>query len=113
MVVGAKVCELTDGFLWFVCGNFDVSPKLSKCTSFSIQTCKEKLEPVDYSRMIVLSSSNRECYTTSPTQWCKGQRQFVSARARWWYLAAAHCDHPKVLRSEGDPQLIPLRKTHT
>ena len=29
MVVGAKVCELTDGFLWFVCGNFDVSPKAS------------------------------------------------------------------------------------
>ena len=27
MVVGAKVCELTDGFLWLVCGNFDVSPK--------------------------------------------------------------------------------------
>ena len=27
IVVGAKVCELTDGFLWFVCGNFDVSPK--------------------------------------------------------------------------------------
>ena len=27
MVVGAKVCELTDGFLWFVCGNFDFSPK--------------------------------------------------------------------------------------
>ena len=27
MVVGAKVCELTNGFLWFVCGNFDVSPK--------------------------------------------------------------------------------------
>ena len=26
MVVGAKVCELTDGLLWFVCGNFDVSP---------------------------------------------------------------------------------------
>ena len=26
MVVGAKVCELTDGFLWFVCGNFDVFP---------------------------------------------------------------------------------------
>ena len=20
MVVGAKVCELTDGFLWFLCG---------------------------------------------------------------------------------------------
>ena len=20
MVVGAKVCQLTDGFLWFVCG---------------------------------------------------------------------------------------------
>ena len=27
MVVGAKVCELTDGFLWFVCENVDVSPK--------------------------------------------------------------------------------------
>ena len=27
MVVGAKVCELTDVFLWFVCGNFDASPK--------------------------------------------------------------------------------------
>ena len=26
MVVGAKVCELTDAFLWFVCGNFDVYP---------------------------------------------------------------------------------------
>ena len=22
MVVGAKVCELTDGFLWFVCGSY-------------------------------------------------------------------------------------------
>ena len=22
MVVGAKVCELTDGFLWFVCGMY-------------------------------------------------------------------------------------------
>ena len=26
MVVRTKVCELTDGFLWFVCGNFNVSP---------------------------------------------------------------------------------------
>ena len=26
MVVGAKVCELTDCFLWFVCGNIDVIP---------------------------------------------------------------------------------------
>ena len=30
MVVGAKVCELTDGFLWLVCGNFDVSPETRK-----------------------------------------------------------------------------------
>ena len=30
MVVGAKVCELTDGFLGFVCGNFDVFPKSSR-----------------------------------------------------------------------------------
>ena len=29
MVVGAKVCELTDFFLWFVCGNFDVSSKVN------------------------------------------------------------------------------------
>ena len=34
MVVGAKVCELTDGFLWFVCGNFDVSPKTSITHSY-------------------------------------------------------------------------------
>ena len=26
MVVGAKVCDLTEDLLWFVCGNFDVSP---------------------------------------------------------------------------------------
>ena len=26
MLVWAKVCELTDDFLWFVCGNLDVSP---------------------------------------------------------------------------------------
>ena len=26
MVVGAKVCDLTDGVLWFVCGNFYFSP---------------------------------------------------------------------------------------
>ena len=26
MVVWAKVCELTEDLLWFVCGNFDVFP---------------------------------------------------------------------------------------
>ena len=26
MVVGAKVCDLTEDLLWFVCGNFDVFP---------------------------------------------------------------------------------------
>ena len=36
MVVGATVCELTDGFLWFVCGNFDVSPKYMYILSFDI-----------------------------------------------------------------------------
>ena len=38
MVVGAKVCELTDGFLWFVCGNFDVSPyhSLIYCPMYEI-----------------------------------------------------------------------------
>ena len=28
MVVGAKVCDLTEDLLWFVCGNFDVFPKV-------------------------------------------------------------------------------------
>ena len=28
MVVGAKVCDLTEDLLWFVCGNFDVFPYL-------------------------------------------------------------------------------------
>ena len=27
MLVGAKVCDLTEYLLWYVCGNFDVSPK--------------------------------------------------------------------------------------
>ena len=27
MLVGAKVCDLTEDLLWFVCGNFDVFPK--------------------------------------------------------------------------------------
>ena len=27
MVVGAKVCDLTEDLLWFVCGNMDVFPK--------------------------------------------------------------------------------------
>ena len=26
MLVGAKVCDLTEDLLWFVCGNFDVFP---------------------------------------------------------------------------------------
>ena len=39
MVVGAKVCELTDGFLWFVCGlyvGFLTSPLKSplSCVGF-------------------------------------------------------------------------------
>ena len=37
MLVGAKVCELTDGFLWIVFGNFDVSPNASvKIDAYSI-----------------------------------------------------------------------------
>ena len=28
MLVGAKVCDLTEDLLWFLCGNFDVFPKL-------------------------------------------------------------------------------------
>ena len=30
MLVGAKVCDLTEDLLWFVCGNFDVVPKREK-----------------------------------------------------------------------------------
>ena len=36
MVVGDNVCELTDGFLWFVCGNFD-----SPLTSTDIMTMEK------------------------------------------------------------------------
>ena len=38
MVVGAKVCELTDGFLWFVCGLYVgilTSPLIRYCYPFS------------------------------------------------------------------------------
>ena len=33
MVVGAKVCELTDGFLWFVCGLYGgiLTPPVTNC----------------------------------------------------------------------------------
>ena len=31
MVVGAKVCELTEDLLWFVCGTFDVFSLLMMC----------------------------------------------------------------------------------
>ena len=37
MVVGAKVCELTDGFLWFICGLYVgilTSPLLQSTASF-------------------------------------------------------------------------------
>ena len=37
MVVGAKVCALTDGFLWFVCGNFEVSPKIHLSIRYTYQ----------------------------------------------------------------------------
>ena len=39
MLVGTKVCELTDGFLWFVCGNFDVSPILHEAAQRHVCTC--------------------------------------------------------------------------
>ena len=39
MVVGAKLCELTDGFLWFVCGNFDVSPYIVRVYMINILVC--------------------------------------------------------------------------
>ena len=32
MLVGAKVCDLTDDLLWFVCGSFDVFPKITNIT---------------------------------------------------------------------------------
>ena len=37
MVVGAKVCDLTDGFLWFVCGLYVgilMSPQISLSVSY-------------------------------------------------------------------------------
>ena len=48
MVVGAKVCELTDGYLWFVCGLYvgtltsPLSP-LSKCKQSKIIKMKNDI----------------------------------------------------------------------
>ena len=39
MVVGAKVCELTDGFLWFVCGLY-VGILASPLISGAASKCK-------------------------------------------------------------------------
>ena len=38
MVVGAKVCELTNGFLWFVCGLYVGILTSPLSLSFSIPT---------------------------------------------------------------------------
>ena len=47
MVVGAKVCELTEDLLWFVCGNFDVFPKHELHTvSQLLMACTKNLLPV-------------------------------------------------------------------
>ena len=40
MVVGAKVCDLTEDLLWFVCGTFDVFPKW-----YGPLNSKEKSQP--------------------------------------------------------------------
>ena len=40
MVVGAKVCDLTEHLLWFVCGNFDVSPKCDLYICIIERFCK-------------------------------------------------------------------------
>ena len=44
MVVGAKACEFTDGFLWFVRGNFVVSPKLSVSCVFELFTISSRIK---------------------------------------------------------------------
>ena len=35
MLVGAKVCDLTEDLLWFVCGDFDVFPLSVSITPLS------------------------------------------------------------------------------
>ena len=42
MVVGAKVCELTDGFLWFVCGLY--MGILTSPLSFITRLCYKPVE---------------------------------------------------------------------
>ena len=44
MVVGAKVCELTDGFLWFVCGLYVgiLTSPLTKPIYLRIYVCKDE-----------------------------------------------------------------------
>ena len=40
MLVGDKVCDLTEDLLWFVCGNFDVFPYSSEVGFvFNIPCC--------------------------------------------------------------------------
>ena len=42
MVAGAKVCELTEDLLWFVCGNFDVFPKAHEAQNEKLYILKER-----------------------------------------------------------------------
>ena len=64
MVVGAKVCQLTDSFfvvfMCFVCGNFDVSPKtvknsqkvlLEMTTSFSTDSSRNWQPSATFSKV--------------------------------------------------------------
>ena len=60
MLVGAKVCDLTEDLLWFVCGNFDVFPKYPMVTSHGDRTAVMSLPVLGF-----LVTSSDDQYTMS------------------------------------------------
>ena len=49
MVVGAKVCDLTEDLLWFVCENFDFSPTCGPhkhVVHTSLSMCSDRTDTV-------------------------------------------------------------------
>ena len=45
MVVGAKVCDLTDAFLWFVCGLY-VGILTSPLKQNTLELCPKQIEEI-------------------------------------------------------------------
>ena len=61
MVVGAKVCELTDGFLWFVCGLY-VGILMSPLMTDFLHQPPSDLDPLD----VTVTSQRHSDITSVP-----------------------------------------------